>query len=683
MHEPADLELVLRRKDALRYGVELRLNLPGSEAEVRPLGQHVVSVAFDPQTLLAQMPDPVAYGQALTQMLFADASLVSAFAAARAAAQSQGCSLRLRLAIAADASELHALHWETLHDPQYDQVLALSEQVLLTRSLASTDWQPVKLRAKGTLRALVVIANPVGLTTYNLVPLDVAQEREVALRGLAGITTTVLAEATQATLNLMIAQLREGYDICYIIAHGLLVDDEPYLFLADEQGEVTRVAGRELSERMADLPARPRLVLLASCQSAGAGTPAALAALGPRLALAGIPAVLAMQGLLAMDTNARFTPAFFRELQRDGRVDRALAAARQELSQQNDWWQPALFTRLRSGRIWYEPGFDPNDFAKWPALIRSIERGKCTPILGPGLLEGLLGSTRDMAQRLAEKHHFPLAPNARDDLPQVAQYLAVNQAVDFMRDEVEETLRAAMSERDPATVAQVPLRTPLAKLLSAVGAARRATHADEPHRILASLRLPIYLTANSDPLLAEALEEAQRTPQVIVCPWHLEEKYATESEIEAPTDEAPLVFHLLGSFADPDSLVITEDDYFRYLIGVRANVGLIPPEVQRALADTALLFVGFRFDDWSFRALLQSMLRISGGQRRNQYAHVAVQIDPQEETTLNPQAARQYLKDYFGPAAVQSYQANISVYWGSAEDFLRELSLRVTRSTVE
>jgi hypothetical protein len=146
-------------------------------------------------------------------------------------------------------------------------------------------------------------------------------------------------------------------------------DGEPWLFLDDGQGRVVRIAGTDFAAYLADLPIRPRLIILASCDSAGDGTLAMLTALGPRLAMAGIPAVIAMQGRFSVETNAAFVPAFIEELQRDGRIDRALAAARQQVAERPDWWAPALFTRLRSGRIWYEPGFDAQDFAKWPTLV--------------------------------------------------------------------------------------------------------------------------------------------------------------------------------------------------------------------------------------------------------------------------------------------------------------------------
>ena len=96
---------------------------------------------------------------------------------------------------------------------------------------------------------------------------------------------------------------------------------------------------------------------------------------------------------------------------------------------------------------------------------------------------------------------------------------------------------------------------------------------------------------------------------------------------------------------------------------------LIPGVVRRALVDTALLFLGFQMDDWNFRILYRSIISREGSRRRKSYAHVAVQIDPEEGRILEPERARRYLETYF-------QDADINIYWGSVEDFARELNER-------
>jgi hypothetical protein len=52
-----------------------------------------------------------------------------------------------------------------------------------------------------------------------------------------------------------------------------------------------------------------------------------------------------------------------------------------------------------------------------------------------------------------------------------------------------------------------------------------------------------------------------------------------------------------------------------------------------------------------------------------------VQIDPEEGQINEPEGARDYLKRYCRDASGRD--ANVSIYWGSAEDFARELQRRV------
>jgi hypothetical protein len=140
---------------------------------------------------------------------------------------------------------------------------------------------------------------------------------------------------------------------------------------------------------------------------------------------------------------ARFMPAFFRELQRDGQLDRAVAVARGAVRDRADWYMPVLFMRLKSGCLWYAPGFesDQSQLEKWPAMLAQIRDRHWTPILGPGLTDSLLGSRREIAQRWAETFNFPMAPHNREDLPQVAQFLAVNQGSYFPQSELVNYLR--------------------------------------------------------------------------------------------------------------------------------------------------------------------------------------------------------------------------------------------------
>lgn len=139
------------------------------------------------------------------------------------------------------------------------------------------------------------------------------------------------------------------------MCHGIVGQQGAVLWLEDEAGNAASVTGEDFAARLGALERIPSLVVLCSCQSAGAGNPArdALVALGPMLAKEGVPAVLAMQGKLSMSAATQFIPEFFRQLAEHGEVDRATASARAKIMDSPDWWIPVVFTRLNNARIWY------------------------------------------------------------------------------------------------------------------------------------------------------------------------------------------------------------------------------------------------------------------------------------------------------------------------------------------
>ena len=140
-----------------------------------------------------------------------------------------------------------------------------------------------------------------------------------------------------------------------------------------------------------------------------------------------------------------------------------------------------------------------------------------------------------------------------------------------------------------------------------------------------------------------------------------------------PTKDKPLVYHLFGHLRDIDSIVLTQDDYFDYLIDVTRNNDIIPTSVRSQLANTALLFLGFQLSDWDFRVFFRSIMSQEGRGRRRRYSHVAVQIDPEQERLVDPERARRYLERYLSGA-------NIGIFWGRAEDFLKELLRQMEKS---
>lgn len=373
----AELEISLRNATKGLYAIEYRFRQPGSQAEVR-LGQEQPVVArLDLQALRSLVDDPASYARQLSQDFFADPAGRALFSRARATAAALRLSLRIRLSIAADAAELHAVYWETLVDPEDGQPLFTGENISFARYLSSQDWRPVQLLPKKSLSALVVVANPADLPPEQRI--DAPAELARAIQELGTIQSASLgveADGPAATLENLAETLRQHQpDILYLICHGAMSKGEPYLMLEDERRAKQIVRGDELVARLSDLARPPLLVVLASCQSAGRpGSADARLALGPRLAQAGVSAVIAMQGDVSQETVAAFMPAFFRALSRDGHLEYAMSLARGRVRQRLDYWMPALFTRLEGETI-FAPRVIPwtgYGFAALGALILAL-----------------------------------------------------------------------------------------------------------------------------------------------------------------------------------------------------------------------------------------------------------------------------------------------------------------------
>lgn len=349
------LEIELHHSEGDTYKVHMHLYPKGSNVSVDLLPQQRPSIALNLQDLLAEALNHVAYGEKLGQLLFVNSNLREGFLRAQAAAEATQSPLRLQLSLDPDAAPLHDLHWELLRFPGSNAFLSVSERIYISRYLGSEDLTPIRPVAQAALRALIVVANPVDLSRYGLQPLDVAGEVQRAQRGLGVIPATILTHEQRSrpvTLETLTDALQAHPQILYLVCHGTMHDGTPYLWLEDSQGRANRVDGHSFTQRIQLLALRPLLIVFAACASAGSGgANGALTALGAKVVRAGVPAVLAMQGSVSIDTVATLMPAFFGALTRSGCVDQALATARIAAFHHHDWWRPVLYTRLRDGKI--------------------------------------------------------------------------------------------------------------------------------------------------------------------------------------------------------------------------------------------------------------------------------------------------------------------------------------------
>lgn len=334
----------------------------------RQTGGYPIEVAFDgrPQAY-GYLPldvassttysDPQRYGEQLFQALTADDRLKADWAAAWGHSRRR----RIRLEIDANAPELHTIPWELLRDispGRAPQTLAADEDTPFSRYLPSR-WQPGWQPVARPVRLLVAVAAPQGLQRFGLSSIDFNQELTAIRESVAGLSSQDLVISilpAPVTLQRLEVELRKGCDILHILAHGAFDQDsgEAVLFLANAQDEVALVKDVALAEMLARQDDPPALVFLASCQGATRSSFDAFRGLAPQLIGAGVPAVLAMQGQVTVQTVRTFTSTFYNDLLRHGSVDLATNQARSTLMTSDDslgWGVPVLFSQAAAGAI--------------------------------------------------------------------------------------------------------------------------------------------------------------------------------------------------------------------------------------------------------------------------------------------------------------------------------------------
>lgn len=288
----------------------------------------------------------------------------------------------------------------------------------------------------------------------------------------------------------------------------------------------------------------------------------------------------------------------------------------------------------------------------WEILLGRISTGSCTPFLGAGACFGFVPLGQDIARSWAKEKGYPLEDTS--DLVRVAQFVAV-------------------SGGDPAY--------PKEQICNQLKTLPKPDFRDpqQPHGVLADLPLPIYITTNYDDFMEEALRSRSRNPKVDFCRWHPGLRDSNSDLVKEddyqPTKENPLVFHLHGHWDNPDSLVLTEDDYLDFLVAISEDKMIIPSCVQKAFTQTSLLFLGYKIADWDFRVIFRNLVTYM---RRSQIRkHISVQLLPVSENAGEEQKqnVQKYLGTYFG-------ELKISIFWGACTEFVQEFRRRWDLSRV-
>lgn len=224
------------------------------------------------------------------------------------------------------------------------------------------------------------------------------------------------------------------------------------------------------------------------------------------------------------------------------------------------------------------PRLTEND---WSVLLHQIEKGRCTPFLGPAAGYGVLPYDTTLAREWALNYGYDLEDPL--DMTKVAQFLTT---IDPSLPK--NLIRDRFGNIPPPDFSEI----------------------DEPHAVLAALPIPVYMTTNYDDFMEQALRAQNKDPKREFSRWNDNVRNIPSifnDVMFEPTIESPVVFYIYGHTEVPESMVITEDDYLEFLTTSRSE-SLLPLRIRRALTSTSPLLLGFSLSDVKYRNLFYFLI---------------------------------------------------------------------------
>jgi hypothetical protein len=161
--------------------------------------------------------------------------------------------------------------------------------------------------------------------------------------------------------------------------------------------------------------------------------------------------------------------------------------------------------------------------------------------------------------------------------------------------------------------------------------AREARATTNFHRDLAKLPFKLCISTLPDNLMLTAFKEVGKSPQK----GYYDFRGISCTQLSSPTSDKPLVYYLFGDDEELASLVLTEDDLIKFLIAIARSTPKIPDHVRSILSpkDASFLFLGFGFQNWYLRVLLQ-VLNVYGHEKAIAFEDKQFFDHPEHEQTV-------------------------------------------------
>jgi hypothetical protein len=131
---------------------------------------------------------------------------------------------------------------------------------------------------------------------------------------------------------------------------------------------------------------------------------------------------------------------------------------------------------------------------------------------------------------------------------------------------------------------------------------------------LAKLPFRVIVTTNYDSLIEQALrdtklpgKESKKKPKVLNYEPGIDSK--AQVILEEPSEEQPLLFYIHGSLERRDNIVITAEDYIKFIgrMTQKDQYHPIPQWIRTKIQQWPTLFLGYSLRDYNLRLLFQTL----------------------------------------------------------------------------
>jgi hypothetical protein len=347
---------------------------------------------------------------------------------------------------------------------------------------------------------------------------------------------------------------------------------------------------------------------------------------------------------------------------------------------------------------------------QWNNLLSMIEEGACIPFIGPEVYVQSIQKTLELTEKpkehpVALAFEYPMAMAFGDYYKEYPLAMAFDDYYKLAKEKYGYPLEYSYHLARVAQFLAIAYKDELYPKIRLSRELKKINppnfyleqNRNTPYAVLADLKLPLYITTNYDYFMEEALKSRGKHPVSDFCRWNeklynytkdtgipsvfdkttkyegpVELKYRPTTRSYTPTESEPLVYHLHGIIDIPESMVLTEKDYFDFVINLNKDQSttsdkqLLPRYIRRTLPAKSFLFVGYRLEDITFRVIFQALMSFLGNIPRR-YKNVAVQI-PTSFPANTLEKVQAYLDDY-----IKDMYFELIAYWGSLEDFFVEL----------